>query len=101
MSGWRAPRLPSAMRLALSLAALFVLSALVAGSIAWVLMKGELEDRLFQDARAQAEALAQELTDSGRDGLIREIGVETSFGDRHDRLFAFLPADGGAPAGNM
>lgn len=101
MSGWRAPRLPSAMRLALSLAALFVLSALVAGSIAWVLMKGELEDRLFQDARAQAEALDKELADSGRDGLIREIGVETSFGDRHDRLFAFLPADGGAPAGNM
>lgn len=76
MNALRALRVPSAMRLALSLAALFVLAALVAGTIAWALMKGELEDRLYQDARAQAKSLAQELADSGRDGLIREIGVE-------------------------
>lgn len=97
----RAIRVPSAIRLALSLSALFVLAALVAGTIAWALMRGELQDRLFQDARAQAEALAKELADSGRDELVREIGIETGFGERHDTLFAFLPDGGSRPAGNM
>ncbi|TYO84715.1 sensor histidine kinase [Oceanicella actignis] len=78
-----------------------MLAALVAGTIAWALMRGELEDRLGQDARAQAEALAQELASSGRDELIREIGIESAFGDGHDTLFAFVPAEGGPSAGNM
>lgn len=101
MSGSRALRLPSAMRLALSLSALFVVSAVVAGAVAWVVMGDELRSRLYDDARVQAEALAAELARGGPDELRRRLATVAAFDDEHDTLFAFLPADGSAAAGNM
>ncbi|KEO55037.1 hypothetical protein TP2_16705 [Thioclava pacifica DSM 10166] len=89
------------MQMALSLSALFVVSAVVAGVVAWVVMGDELRSRLYDDARVQAEALAAELSRGGPEELRRQIGTIAAFGEDHGTLYAFVPAAGSAPVGNM
>lgn len=89
------------MRLALSLSALFMVSAIVAGTVAWVVMGDELRGRLYDDSRVQAQALAAELDTSGTEELVRQIESVSAFGRDHGTLIFFLPGTGGAGVGNM
>lgn len=89
------------MKMALSLSALFVVSAVVAGAVAWVVMGNELRLRLYDDARLQAEALAAELSPGDAEELRREIDTIAAFGEGHGTLYAFVPATGGSAVGNM
>jgi len=94
-------RVPSAMRLALSLSALFVVLALVAGAIAWTVMGDELRQRLFDDARTEAQALAADLQTGGQEELARQIRTASSFGDSHGMLYYFGPDGSDQAIGNM
>ncbi|HHS94363.1 MAG TPA: HAMP domain-containing protein [Rhodobacterales bacterium] len=94
-------RLPSAMRLALTLSALFVVLALVAGAIAWTVMGDELRQRLFDDARTEAQALAAELQTGGAEELVRQIRIASSYGDSHGTLYFFQPTGSDQAIGNI
>lgn len=93
--------LPAAIRLALALAALFTISALMAGSVAWVFMSNDLRARLFDDARLQAEALVTQLGTANAALLARQIRTVTTFGDEHGTLYYILPTGQNQPIGNM
>jgi signal transduction histidine kinase len=85
----------------LTLSALFVALSLVAGAIAWSMMGEELRQRLFDDARIEAQALVAELQSGGTEELLRQIRAVRTFGDSHSTLYFFLPAESGQAVGNM
>ncbi len=89
------------MRLALALSALFVVLALGAGAIAWMVMGDELRQRLFDDAHTEAQALADELQTGGPEDLVRRIRTASGLGGRHGALYFFRPDGGGKGIGNM
>ena len=93
--------LPSAMRLALMLSALFSVSAIVAGAVAYVVMSDELRARLYDDARLEATALAAELQSNGPDELITQIRSVSAVGDGRATLYFFQPPGSGRSVGNM
>lgn len=93
--------LPAAMRQALGLAAVFAVSALMAGGIAWVVMSEDLRGRLFDDARLEAEALVAQLGPANAPLLERQILTVARFGDEHGTLYYILPAGRTQPIGNM
>lgn len=94
-------RLPSAMLLALSLSALFVVSAIVAGGVAWIVMGDELRARLYDDARIQAQALSADLATGGADEIVRQTAKIGALGGAHSTRYFVVPAGRDTAAGNM
>ncbi len=89
------------MRLALMLSALFALSAVVAGAVAYAAMSEELRARLFDEARREAVALAAELRAGGPEELSRRIAALGAVRADHSTLYLFAPAGSGRPVGAM
>jgi len=96
-----AARLPSAMRLALALSALFTACAIAAGAIAYGVMSDELRARLFEDTRVSAVALGAELSSHGTEALATQVRTLSAIGKARSELYYFLPAGSDSPVGDL
>ena len=89
------------MRFALALSAVFVIGALSAGGVSYVLQSRDLAQRLEADVRAMAESLARTAREGDRQDLEEQIEVQSRATRNAATLVAFIDARTGRTIGNL
>lgn len=91
----------SSMRLALAVSILFTLATFVAGSIAFVVMSRDMNNRLERDARQMAENLAVTYQISGLSELQAQIATNAATTRDYSNLYLFMDRTGRTVFGNF
>ncbi len=94
-------RLSWSMRFALMIAGVFAGAAVLAGAIAYVLLSGELSNRLRQDVQAMADNLAYALQEGGQADLLEQIDATAASVRDGSAVAVFIDPDGQRLAGTF
>ena len=96
-----ARRLSWSMRFALMISGVFAGAAVLAGAIAYLLLSGELTDRLRQDVQSMAANLSYTLQSGGHQDVLEQIDAMTASLRDGSSLAVFIDPQGESVAGNF